>query len=72
MTRTPEDRITDLEIELAHVQRLYEQLNEVVTTQSREIDRIERRFQQLQGQFKELKENGSEGIDPLDEKPPHY
>ena len=72
MTRTPEDRITDLEVELAHVQRLYEQLNEVVTAQGREIDRIERRFQQLHGQFKELKEKQPESFDPLDEKPPHY
>ena len=39
---------------------------------AREIDRIERRFQQLHGQFKELKEKQPESFDPLDEKPPHY
>ncbi len=72
MTRSPEQRITDLEMELAHVQRLYEQLNEVVTQQARERDQLERRFQQLLGQFKELKEKQAETFDPLDEKPPHY
>ncbi len=72
MTRSPEQRITDLEMELAHVQRLYEQLNEVVTQQARERDQLERRFQQLLGQFKALKEKQAETFDPLDEKPPHY
>ena len=56
MSSEPKDRITELEIQLAHVQRLYEQLNEVVTAQSKEIERFERRFHQLQTQLKELKE----------------
>jgi len=72
MNSQPQDRITELEIQLAHVQRLYEQLNEVVTAQSKEIERFERRFHQLQTQFKELKEQQEPGFDPLDEKPPHY
>jgi len=72
MSSEPKDRITELEIQLAHVQRLYEQLNEVVTAQSKEIDRFERRFHQLQTQFKELKERQEPGFDPVDEKPPHY
>jgi len=54
------------------VQRLYEQLNEVVTEQSGRIDLIERRCHQLQTQCKELKERQETGFDPLDEKPPHY
>ena len=72
MTRDPEERITELEIQLAHVQRLYEQLNEVVTEQSGRIDLVERRCHQLQTQCKELKERQEPGFDPLDEKPPHY
>ena len=34
MAKDPQERMTELEIQLAHVQRLYEQLNEVVTEQS--------------------------------------
>ena len=65
--------MTELEIQMAHVQRLYEQLNEVVTEQSGRIDLLERRCHQLQTQYKELKERQPEsGLDPLDEKPPHY
>ena len=72
MAKDPEERITELEIQLAHVQRLYEQLNEVVTEQSGRIDLIERRCHQLHTQFKEIKERQEHDFDPLDEKPPHY
>jgi uncharacterized coiled-coil protein SlyX len=73
MAKDPQERMTELEIQLAHVQRLYEQLNEVVTEQSGRIDLLERRCHQLQTQYKELKERQPEsGLDPLDEKPPHY
>jgi SlyX protein len=72
MNRDPDDRMTELEIQLAHVQRLYEQLNEVVTAQATQTDRMERRILQLQNQLKELKAKQEPEIDPLDEKPPHY
>ncbi len=40
MGRSTEDRWIELEIQLAHLQRLYEQLNEVVTAQSLEYQRM--------------------------------
>lgn len=67
-----DQRMTELEIQIVHLQRLYEQLNEVVTSQALEADRMQRRIEQLQTQLKEMKEKPSEAIDPLDEKPPHY
>jgi uncharacterized coiled-coil protein SlyX len=66
------ERLTELEIQLAHVQRLYEQLNEVVTGQTLEADRMARRMAQLQDQVKHLKTKPLPPTDPLDEKPPHY
>ena len=39
--------MTELEIQLAHVQRLYEQLDEVVTAQATQTDRMQRRIVQL-------------------------
>lgn len=65
-------RLTELEIQLAHVQRLYEQLNEVVTEQAMMSDRMSAKLVRLQDQVKGLKNKSSEAIDPLDEKPPHY
>ena len=73
MTKDPEQRITELEISLAHVQRLYEQLNEVVTDQATEIDNMRRANKQLHDKVERLKSGGIESaVDPLDEKPPHY
>jgi SlyX protein len=72
MQRKLSDRVTELEIQLAHVERMYEQLNEVVTAQAMENDRMQRRIVELQQQLKELKEGKETEIDLLDEKPPHY
>ncbi len=66
-------RITELEIQLAHVQRMYEQLNEVVTSEAMRADRMQRRLDTLTQQFKDIKSKSVEpASDPLDEKPPHY
>jgi SlyX protein len=72
MTRSSDDRLTELEIQLAHVQRLYEQLNEVVTEQALTADKMQRRIDQLQQRVQDLKEKPLPAVDPLDEKPPHY
>lgn len=68
-----QDRLTQLEIQLAHVQRLYEQLNEVVTSEAMRADKLQRKVDTLSSQLKEVKQKSSEpDRDPLDEKPPHY
>ncbi len=65
-------RVCELETQIAHIQRLYDQLNEVVTDQSKDIDRMRRQISALQSQIKEIKEKPLPAADPLDEKPPHY
>jgi len=72
MSSAGNDRMTELEMQLAHLQRLYEQLNQVVTAQSLESSRMERRIVQLQNQLKELKAKPLPESNPLDDKPPHY
>ena len=76
MTESPEStaRIIELEYQLAHLQRLFEQLNEVVTEQAHGLDRTRRRVAELENQIKELKQKPStnEPLDPTAEKPPHY
>ena len=66
------NRKTELEIQLVHLQRLFDQLNEVVTAQSMELDRVQRRLVTLESQLKDLKTKSAPAEDPLDEKPPHY
>ena len=67
-------RLQDLEMTVAHLQRMYEQLNEVVTQQALDADAAQRRITRLESIVRDLKEKQVEGqaIDPLDEKPPHY
>jgi len=68
------DRIERLEFELAHQQRITEQLNEVVTEQNRQLFRIGRDLDQLKKQITDLKQRPTSDPAPTleDEKPPHY
>jgi SlyX protein len=66
-------RITELEISLAHLQRLFDQLNDVVTEEASRSDRLQREVQGLKDQLRTIKEKpSSEQRSPEDEKPPHY
>ena len=65
-------RTTELEIQLAHTQRMYEQLNEVVTEQASIIDRLQRTTRKLSDKLENVKNDSEDVRDPLDERPPHY
>lgn len=72
MSMSKNDRVTELEIQLAHQQRLCEQLNQVVTEHTQQILRLERIIVRLEDQIKAVRELRKEGFDPRLEKPPHY
>jgi len=70
-----DERVERLEMEVAHQQRVTDQLNEVVSIQSLDILRLQRVNEQLMKQIEELRlgNNGTEqAVDLEDEKPPHY
>ncbi|MCC6509905.1 MAG: SlyX family protein [Pirellulaceae bacterium] len=67
-----EKRLTELEFQFAHQQRLYEQLNQVVVEHTQQILRLERTNLRLEDQIKILREQRKEAFDPGLEKPPHY
>lgn len=70
-----EERVERLEMELAHQQRLTDQLNATVAQQSLDILRMQRRIQQLVQQVEAFKANADDtelGGDTEPEKPPHY
>ena len=61
-----EERQIDFEMRLMHQEKLLEQLNEVVTTQAGDIQRLQR-------EIKRLKEQVMQGpTEDVDEPPPHY
>lgn len=70
--RTLQSRVTELEIQLAHQQRICEQLNEVVTEHTQSMMRYERVILRLEEHIKLLRDQRKEQFDPREEKPPHY
>ncbi len=73
MSSEDSDRIAQLEFDLVHLQRLYDQLNEVVTEQALTSDGMRRTIIELTKQVKAEKGKSSEeSIDIENEKPPHY
>ena len=65
-------RIGELEFQLAHHQRLCEQLNEVVIAHTQQIMRMERVILRCEVQIKTLREQRKEAFDPGLDRPPHY
>jgi uncharacterized coiled-coil protein SlyX len=69
MANELEKRLAKLESSLAHIERLYEQLNEVVTEQSRELTRLKK---QVAATGETLEGIEGERIRSTNAKPPHY
>ena len=63
---------TEIEERLAHLERLADDLNEVVTAQGREIDRLAAKVAMLLEREAAREADGSGGVILGDEKPPHY
>ncbi|MEM8865523.1 MAG: SlyX family protein [Planctomycetota bacterium] len=67
-----ESRLTQLEELLAHQQRLLDELNEVITTQRREIDWLLADREKLKATVTRLVQLQESAEQLPDERPPHY
>ena len=63
---------TEIEERLAHLERMVDELNEVVVKQTIEIDRLTARLQMLLEREAAREAEGSGGVVVGDEPPPHY
>ena len=63
-------RVDELEIMVAHQARLLEELNEVVTRQGKDIERLERIVEVLSKRFQAVEEQAFSDV-PVT-KPPHW
>ena len=63
---------TEIEERLAHLERLVDELNEVLARQAGEIDVLTRRVAMLMEREAEREADGSGGVVIGDERPPHY
>lgn len=66
-----EQRINDLESQLAFQEQTIEELNQLVASQNQELTTFKRHLQLLALRFEQMREQQSEN--PVgDERPPHY
>ena len=61
-----------IEEHLAHLNRTVEELNAIVTTQQKDIDRLTRHVRMLMEREAQREAEGSGGVVLGDERPPHY
>jgi uncharacterized coiled-coil protein SlyX len=64
--------MVELEIQLLHLQRHVEQLDEVVRELGITVERQSRTILKLENSLREFREKPAEFVDLLEEKPPHY
>ena len=66
-----EDRVSDLEFKLTHVEEDLKTLNGEIVRQQTHIDRLELALARLESRLEAQSEIRNNEI-PTDEKPPHY
>ncbi|MCC5878424.1 MAG: SlyX family protein [Idiomarina sp.] len=65
-------RVDNLEAQLAFQEATIDELNQLVTEQSRELTLFKRHLQSLAGRVSQMRDQQSENDSQVDEKPPHY
>ena len=72
MTQSDDIRLTDLEIQTAHLQKTVDELNEVVTKQANEISLLTRRVAILMERAASEEVATGEAAPMADQPPPHW
>ena len=65
------DRLTEIEIKIAHIEQALTELSDVLYQQQSLITRLESGFNELKGRVMNADKSATEN-NPDDEKPPHY
>lgn len=66
------ERITELEIQLAHATRVVEELSDIIAKQADRLDLAERRIQMLMERAAEQEAQSLSGEVVGNQPPPHY
>ncbi|KAB7613736.1 SlyX family protein [Amylibacter sp. SFDW26] len=66
------ERITELEIQLAHATRLAEELSDIVAEQTKRLELVERRIQMLMERAAEQEAQSLSGEVVGNQPPPHW
>jgi len=68
---TSDTRI-EVESKIAFIERAVDDLNDVILDQARSFEALEARLAKLEARLNEGDNSHGEGLDPLEERPPHY
>lgn len=66
-----EEKLNSLEIKMSYQEATIDELNEIVSTQSKEIGILENHIQKIEHKIEEMEEAGG-GEDLPNRRPPHY
>lgn len=67
------ERLEEIESKLLHLELAYEELNQVVYTQTRELDAAVQQIEELKARLRDMAEQAEETAYSLEEeRPPHY
>jgi len=66
-----QDRLTEIEIKIAHMEQSLGELSDVLYQQQSLMDRLELRFNELRQRMAATADS-ADNTDPASEKPPHY
>ncbi|MEE9447839.1 MAG: SlyX family protein [Arenicellales bacterium] len=73
MDKKIDARIENLEMKLAHLELAFDELNEVVYAQAKQLDLTDQRVEQLRGRLKDMTDEAEmRPHSAEDELPPHY
>ncbi len=66
------DRITELEEQVAHLSKAFDDLSEVLARHDKEMDRVTRRLQMLMQREAERELETGSSVPLADQRPPHW
>ena len=67
-----EEQLTELQTRLAFQDHTIHELNDVITDQQKQIDRLSEKLRLLDDKLKTLEDAVPASHDPVQERPPHY
>ncbi|RMG92918.1 MAG: SlyX family protein [Zetaproteobacteria bacterium] len=67
-----EQRLTELEMRFTYQERLIEELNEVLTHQARELERLVHRLERLETCLESCMQGSTTPLPSEEPPPPHY
>ncbi len=67
-----EDRLIDIETKLAYQEDTIQALNEIVSSQQGQLNRLQKSCELLIERMQDFRGQIGDPIDPADEQPPHY